>query len=96
MTRNAESNGMGNDRVDKKPMILIDKLLDLEEKGLMDRQRVLDQIITFIEGVSDGTKRFKWELVMQNLLSGYRDQFIGRFKHIVIVGNESICARSCV
>lgn len=36
-----------------KPMILIDKLLDLEERGLMDRQRVLDQINTFVVAVSE-------------------------------------------
>lgn len=36
-----------------KPMVLIDRLLDLEGKGLMDRQRLLDQINTFIVAVSD-------------------------------------------
>lgn len=44
------SNGMSIDGT--KPRVLIDKLLDLEEKGLMDRQRVLDQITTFIAAVS--------------------------------------------
>lgn len=33
------------------PKILIDRLLDLEEEGLMDRQRILDQITTFIAAV---------------------------------------------
>lgn len=94
--RNAENNGLDNDCVDAKPMILIDKLLDLEEKGLMDRQRVIDQINTFIGGVSDETRRFYCKLWMQNLLPGYRQQFNHRFKYAVAVGDESICARSCL
>lgn len=38
---------------DSKPMNLIDKLADLEEKDQMDRQCVLDQINTFLVAVSE-------------------------------------------
>lgn len=46
------NNGMDQDCGDSKPMILIDKLLSLKEKGLMDRQRIHDQINTFVVAVS--------------------------------------------
>lgn len=46
------SNGIETRGDGTQPKILIDRLLDLEEKGLMDRQRVLDQIINFIAAVS--------------------------------------------
>lgn len=47
------SNGMATDDGASKSMNLIDKLLALEEKGLMDRQRITDQIYTFIAAVSE-------------------------------------------
>lgn len=40
---------------DTKPKILIDKLLDLEEKGLLDRRRVIGQIVTFFATVSESS-----------------------------------------
>lgn len=47
------SNRTGVECDDTKPKILIDKLLDLEEKGLLDRRRVLGQIVTFFATVSE-------------------------------------------
>lgn len=47
------SNGMSFGYDNTKQKVLIDRLLDLEEKGLMDRRRILDQIINFIITVSE-------------------------------------------
>lgn len=52
------SNEMPSGYDSTKPKVLIDILLDLEEKGLMDRQRVLDQIINFIITVSEAEMEF--------------------------------------
>lgn len=41
---------------DDSQSILIDRLLELEERGLMDRQRILDQINTFIVAVSEASR----------------------------------------
>lgn len=37
-----------------KSMILIDKLLEMEQQGLIDRPRMIDQLKTFIVAVSGG------------------------------------------
>lgn len=42
-----------------KPKILIDRLLDLEERGSMDRQHVLDQVYTFVGAVSETVTEYK-------------------------------------
>lgn len=64
MRKTELSNGMATDRGEIKPMIAIDKLLDLEERGLMDRQRVLDQTNTLAVGVSESyTKKSNKSLI---------------------------------
>lgn len=42
----------GDDHKDAKKIVLIDKLLEMEQQNLVDRQRVHDHINTFIVAVS--------------------------------------------
>lgn len=92
------SNGTAVDDDDTKSAILIDKLLELEENGLMDRQRILDQINTFIVAVSENAeqKMHVERMVTLKLFSGHRFQFTHFAKHVIAIGDESKCTEPFV
>lgn len=84
---------------DTKPTTLIEKFIDLADKGLMDEQRVLDQVVTFMATVSQTECELANEscfFLFQNLFSGHGHHSIYSFERIASFGDEPNGARSCV
>lgn len=52
LSNQSEQSATCDDTASSKSMILIDKLLEMERRGLIDHPRIIDQLNTFIVAVS--------------------------------------------
>lgn len=52
LSNNQHGKSNSRDEASSKSMLLIDKLIEMEQQGLIDRERTCDQINTFVAAVS--------------------------------------------
>lgn len=79
-------------------MILIDKLHEMEQRGEMSRERVHDQILTFLIAVSISINRNRKRLQIVNHMhsAGHRHYFSYNIKYVAAIVDSSNCTTSFV